>query len=397
MEKNQQIISVEPDVTIYVKAHGNLDVNGWDRSEVGIVTDINVQKVRHENKLLRLLFVEDCELCIPKDVRLIVERVSGNARLRNLVCELTINKIQGKLAVQNVQTINVSRVAEDCLLENIAGKIEVGRIGENLKGNNLHSDLSVERVSGHVKLHALGGKTEIRSDESIEIGLSETNHEKVYLKASENILLYLPVNSDANLQIKSSGEKIELEVGENLKKIHENRCEMILGNGSQMIVLDSGNQVRVTGEILDENELKRLFEELDTLWDKLKEESDARQAARANNIHWEIKMVEGAAKIAQEAMEGVGSMAGLIAEETIMQAEAHVQEALKRVEEQIRNLGYDIWVDEEVSSKGSSRSIAKAPGVTVEEKLIVMRLLQEHKISVEEADRLLEVLAESTR
>ncbi len=391
MNKNQQMISVEPDVTIVVKAHGNLDVQGWERSEVGIVTDINVQKIRHENKLLRMLFVEDCELSIPQGGRLIVERVSGNARLRNLTNQLTVNKVQGNLAIQNVQTVSISRVADDCILENIEGVVEVGRIGENLKGKNLHSAIKVERVSGNIKLHSMGGKLDLRSEENIEISLTDQNHDAINLRASDNILLHLPVNPNAALQIKSSGEHIELSVGDYQKKINENRCEIRLGDGSQKIVLDSGNRVRVTGENLDENELLRLFEEMDVLWAKLKEDSEARRAARAQQVNWEIKMVEGAAKVAQEALNGVGVIAGQITEEAIVQAEQHVQEALRRVEEQIRNLGYDVWVGSEKSTPENETS-----DVTEEEKLIVMRLLQQHKISVEEADRLLEVLSVSS-
>jgi hypothetical protein len=72
VEKSQQIISVEPDVTIVVKAHGNMDIQGWDRPEVGIITDINVQKIRHEKNLLRLIFVEDCELSVPENSSIII-------------------------------------------------------------------------------------------------------------------------------------------------------------------------------------------------------------------------------------------------------------------------------------------------------------------------------------
>jgi hypothetical protein len=319
--------------------------------------------------------------------------VSGNARLRNINSQLTINKVQGKLALQNVNAINVSRVSDDCLLENIHGKIEIGRIGDNLKGKNIASHIKVDRVSGQVKLHRLQARVEIRSEENMEVSITESNTDQISLRSSDNIYLHLPVNPNASLQVKSGGEHIELNTGEIQKKITESRCEVRLGNGAQKIILESGNRVRVTEEVLDEKEILRLFDELDTLWMRLKEESDARKAARENTVHWEIKMVDGAAKVAQEAMEGVGVMAGQIAEETIQQAEVHVREALKRVEEQIRNLGYEISVEDQSPHADSD----SPPDVTAEEKLIIMRLLQQQKISVEEADRLLEVLSEVSR
>jgi hypothetical protein len=391
MEKNQQIISVEPDVTIVVRAHGNLDVQGWKRAEVGIVTDINVQKIRHENKLLRLIFVEDCELSVPAGVPLIIDRVSDNARLRNLGNPLTINKVQGSLTLQNIRSVSVGRVSDACLIENVEGNVKLGKIGENLKGKNLLADISVERVSGNVKLYQLGGKVDIRSDENIEISLTDGNHGNVHLKASDSVLVQLPADPHATIKIKSGGEHIDINVGSYQKKIKDSRCEVLLAGGGQEIVIDSGDRVRVTAEVLDEKEILKLFEEVDQLWVKLKEESAARQAARTGKVHWEIKMVEGAAKVAQDTMEGLVPFAGQITEEAIESAEKHVQEALARVEDQIRNLGYEVWTeDDEPETTGSS-------DVTAEEKLIVMRLLEQQKISVEEADRLLRVLEDSSK
>jgi hypothetical protein len=394
MEKYQQIISVEPDVTIVVRAHGNLDVHRWDRPELGIITDINVEKIRHENKLLRLLFVEDCELSVPDQGEIIIERVSENARVRDIKNPLTINKIGGKLAVQNVNSVRIGRVSEDCLLENIPNLVQIGRIGDKLTGKNLPAGLTVERVTGKVKLQAIGGPLEIRCEDSIEVGLSDANREKINIRCSDSILLHLPPNPDAALQIRSGGEKIVLETGEVNKRIDDNRCEVRLGVGAQKIVLDAGDRVRVTGEVLDEKEIRRLLDDLDALWLSLKEESEARRAAREKEVHWEIKMVEGAARIAQEAMNEVGEAAGLITQDAVRQAEIHVREAMKRVQEQIRNLGYDVWVDDE--NTPIEAKVEKSD-VTVEEKLLVMRLLQEKKISVEEADRLLEVLSDTSR
>lgn len=44
-------------------------------------------------------------------------------------------------------------------------------------------------------------------------------------------------------------------------------------------------------------------------------------------------------------MVEAGTFAGQIAEETIQQAEEHVRAALKKVEKQIRNIGYAYWPD----------------------------------------------------
>ena len=398
MDKYQQIISVESDVTIVVRAHGNLDVHQWDRPELGIITDINVQKIRHENKLLRLLFVEDCDLSIPKNRELIIERVSENARLRDLENPLTINAVGGRLALQNIVSAVIGRVSESCLLENISGKLKIGRVGDKLTGKNLGGGLSVDRVSGNVKLQGVGGSLDIRCDGSVEVSLMDSNKEKISIRSADDIFLHLPADSNAALQIRSGGENILFETSSLKKKINESRGEIRLGTGEQKIALDAGDRVRVTGDILDEKEILRLFTDLDILWKKLKEASEIRQAAREKEVHWEIKMVEGVAKIAHEAMDGVEEIADSVTEDAIREAEMHVKEAMRQVQEQIRSLGYDTWIDEdqEPVDEVETEGMEKGSDVTEEEKLIVMRLLQQQKISVEEADRLLGVLSDTS-
>jgi hypothetical protein len=387
MSKNQQFISVEPGSTIYVKAHGNLDIRGWDRTEVGITTDINVQRIRHEKKLLRLLFVEDCEVMVPAGCKVIIERASGNARVRDLTDPIVINKVQGDLALQNLDGVTIARVSDNCLLENVHGNVHIMRIGGNLKGKNIQGTIYAERVQDDVRLSAISAGAEIRSSGNIELSLLENTDKEIKLTASDKILLHLPASPDAALYIRSRDDRIELNVGERHDKINASHCELNLGSGRQKIWLEAGDKVRVTEEVFEDAEIRKLFEELDNLWAGLREASDARRENREKDVHWEIKMVEGAARIAEETMDGMSEIASQITEETVRQAEEHVRTALKRVEEQIRNLGYDYWTE-----PASEKPQKKTSAVTAEERLIVMKMLQENKISVEEADRLLEIL-----
>ncbi|MCJ7625404.1 MAG: hypothetical protein MUO76_18045 [Anaerolineaceae bacterium] len=386
MNNNVQKISVEEGITVVVKAHGNLDIQGWEQPDVAITTDINVQKVRHEKDLLRLLFVEDCDLSIPDDVKLIIERASGNTRIRNINLPITINRVYGNLALRDVGPVTISKVAGNCLVENVKGDLNISKVGGNLKGQNLFGSVVAEKVSGDVKLHGIQGGIRIRASQSAEISLSESSEYDITLQASDNIVLNLPLDADAKLKIKSRAEKIDFNLSKISETIKERNCELILGDGNQDIVLDAGEKVRITEQRIDPSEIVQLFDDLDDLWKKLREESNARREASAKQVHWEIKMVEGAAQIAQDVIVEAGSFADLITDETIRQAEEHVRTALERVEQQIRNIGYDYWSDryeddEEISSD-----------ITAEERLVIMRMLQENKISVEEADKLLEIL-----
>ena len=386
MNRNEQRISIPEEVALVIKAHGNLDIKGWDQSDVGIITDINVQKVRHEAEILRLLFVEDCELSIPKGINLIIERASGDARIRDIKTPIVVNRVYGNLALQDVNQVTVSKIGGDCLIENIGGDLIVSRTYGNLKGHNISGSVIAEKVSGDVKLHSITGGLIIRSYGGIVVSLKESSDYDINMQASDNIELNLPLITDADLKVRSRSKEIDLDLGKITDKLKEKNCELVLGDGNQNIILDAGGRVRIAEEKIDPSEILKLFEDLDNLWLKLKEESAARRAAREKKVHWEISLVEGASQVAQNALDGVEKIADQISFDAIEQAEKHVRVALEEVEEQIRNLGYDnlpgsYEEEEDFSSE-----------VTTEERLVIMRMLQEEKISVEEADQLLEIL-----
>ena len=386
MNRNEQRISIPENAALVIKAHGNLDIKGWDQSDVGIITDINVQKVRHEAEILRLLFVEDCELSIPKGINLIIERASGDARIRDIKTPIVVNRVYGNLALQDVNQVTVSKIGGDCLIENIGGDLIVSRTYGNLKGHNISGSVIAEKVSGNVKLHSITGGLIIRSYGGIVVSLKESSDYDINMQASDNIELNLPLITDADLKVRSRSKEIDLDLGKITDKLKEKNCELVLGDGNQNIILDAGGRVRIVEEKIDPSEILKLFEDLDNLWLKLKEESAARRAAREKKVHWEISLVEGASQVAQNALDGVEKIADQISFDAIEQAEKHVRVALEEVEEQIRNLGYDnlpgsYEEEEDFSSE-----------VTTEERLVIMRMLQEEKISVEEADQLLEIL-----
>jgi hypothetical protein len=407
MKKNEQIIHLDKSVRIVIKAHGNLDLQGWDKKEISIITDLNVQKIVRSGNEFNFIFVDDCEMRVPYDSPIIIERASGNARVRELM-NLVVRRVTGNLALQQLDVAEIEHVDGNCLLQDIKLKIKIGKVNGHLKGQNIRGPLTADRISGDVELPSVSAGAKIRSTGSIRLGLVTNSQEEVNLNASGKVLLTVPLDVDATFQVSTRSMKTELSIGSRTDVIKARDYETKFGEGRRKIVIEASDKVRISGEKLDETEMQELFKDLDELWEELKIQSDARREAREKEIPFGVHMVDRVAGVVDEAMESAFRNINDIPlqinidEKTIKNAEQRLQMAVQRIEQKIRNLGFDFFEDTNPTaptpptppsppSSGETYDDVQSE-VSAEDRLVIIRMLQEKKISLEEADQLLESL-----
>jgi hypothetical protein len=368
MKIYQQLIPLNPKEKIFIKAHATLDVQGWGNSEVSIETDLNVQKIRREEEGLFLLFVDDAAVKIPQYADVVVQKANGNARIRNLSGDLVINSVSGNLAVQQAGNVDISRISGNCLVQNIKGTLDIHGVGGNLKGKDCFSHVKADRVSASVELHSLHAGAEIKSMGDIHLSFLSESKQPIILRSTASIYLNLPFELNAEMKVKSNAQLTELVIGDRKEKINHRKHVLLVGTGKRKFELVAGGKVQILAEQIEDTEIIKLFEELETLWGELNQERLARREAKKEDNGEEE---EREFDVTQEEMK---------------MAEERVQQALAQVENRLQSMGYTDNQDGHPSMEDQESNDLTG------ERLIIMRLVGENKISIEEADRLLEAL-----
>jgi hypothetical protein len=368
MKKYQQLIPLRPGEKIFIKSHATLDVEGWEKPEIWIETDMNVQRIRREDDGIYLLFVDDASVKVPEQARVVIQKANGNARIRKVIGDIEVESVSGNLAVQQVGNVKVSRVSGSCLVQNIDGELEVHSVGGNLKGKDCFGMVRAERVSAGVELLSLHAGAEVRAMGDINMSFLSESNAPVRLRTSAGISLNLPFELDAEMKVKTNAHLTELIIGDRHEKIRHRKHVLLVGEGRRKFDLEAGGKVRVVAEQVEDTEILALFEELETLWDELKRENIARQEVNQNNA---------------EVDEGID-----VSQEEMRQAEERVQVALKHVKSRLQSMGYEPAADAPSGEADSPQQNMDLTG----ERLIIMRLLGENRITIEEADKLLEAL-----
>lgn len=368
----QTTIPVKPDVRILVKCSSDLSVEGNDSSTlVVIVEQGDCLRMREENGLFRIMSDTDCRVMIPASATVTVEKTGGDCHLSNLIGRVVVGKIGSDLEMENIGGASVESVGGDCKIHNATGAIELARIGDSLVADGVQA-LLAGSVGSNVRLINIHGKVEVSAGDEISIQVAEAAVPEIRAKAGSDIEFYLSKDANCQLNLVSGGEEIKVHAGGQEADLDDREFSAPIGEGGAMVFLTAGDSIRVS----DEGAPK---------WDD--------DEYNWGGNHWkdfgfEIRnQVKKGLKIASNSME-----------QALHQAEAASRQAGKQVERALRDLddrGFNVGSQRKVvgfSMDGEKTSPTPKAGPTDEERMLVLKMLQEKKITVEEAEKLLNVL-----
>ena len=409
----QQSISVgpNPNVTVH-NVSGDLRVAGWDRSELMAKTDGDTLDVASGADPITIACYEDLILYIPRNTNLKVERVSGDASLQALqgpimlgpvsgdltmndLGPVTLEQVHGDASLRNVGAVNASNVSGDfvvrgahgaCVLDTVGGDASLRDVDGVATIQNVGSDLFVRNVRGSVQANA-GGDVAlyVQPQPGQTYDVSAGSDIIVRLAPESNVKLHLSASSPESIQVDFPGVELPEDCSE---------CHVVVGTetpGMPEMVLRSGSDLLVTSAA-----------------DKWEDAAEFGKGMR-DGFDWPLPpdFSERINRRVQAAMERANAhleAANRRAEAAGQRASMKVEAAMRRAEAKARaaevrarrgaghmhaniNIGRWNWD----LTPGSEPTEPNAP-VSNDERLTILKMLQEKKITLEEAEKLLAAL-----
>jgi len=381
-------IPVGENTTIIVKASGDLFLEGQEAGEIRFQSSEDRIRVQQANDTLYIETHASMNLIVPRTSPVIVEKVGGSALLQDLSNSLVVQKVGGDLALQRLSSVRVDKVGGGCMVQSVSSGLAMSKIG---------GDLSIRAVSGAVSIGTIGG------DGDLQVGLASSMEAKtggdarfyitegltgpVGLRAGGDAVIYLPSNLNAKLVLNSSGEGITIDLSRQAQPVHESletrRFEFEIGEGGPQIEVQAGGDIRVSDDAV---EPESITDELDRREEAWKEARDRRGSSAWSGGFGFDRTSAWADMISRRAQEAA------------RRAEQRAQTAMRRTEEQIRRAAErDMRWGDRWSGPGAPPSPPPPPPppsapVSESERLIVLQMLQEGKLTVEQAEKLLAAL-----
>lgn len=189
---------------------GDLKIRGWDQQIISVISAENSATMQSKGDIVEISHCKDLlELAVP------YEQI------------VTAKSIDGDVFVENVQKVELEEVRGNVLLKAIAGEVKLGQIGGNVELKGIRGRLDGGSVGGNVFLEA-----------------SYPPESVTRLRAGGNVHLVLP--SDANLTIQATVAGIVHSSA--AVSARGNHITLVYGNGAARLEISAGGNLELYGD-----------------------------------------------------------------------------------------------------------------------------------------------------
>jgi hypothetical protein len=378
------VIPVGEGTTIIVKSSGDLFLQGETQMEVRFQSGEDRIKVNQSNDTLYIETHASLDLSVPRSVPVIVEKTGGSAFLQDLDQTVVIQKVGGDLGLRRVGAVRLDKVGGSCMIEDVNQPLSIQKIGGDLSLRQAVGPVQIGSIGGTGDLQVMGGGAlEVRAGGDLRIYLNA--HEgPLSLRAGGSVNLFLPPGVNAEVTLDSGGESIELAFSQQSEPVYkssdERRQEFRLGEGGPPVDVRAGGNIRLSDEAVEPQPIGEKLDRREDAWKEARE--------RRGSFSW-------SGGFGFDRNSAWADMISRRAQEAAQRAEHRAHAAMRRTEEQIRMAAErEMRRSEARFGRGAPPPPPPPPvsRATEQERLMVLQMLQENKISVDQAEKLLAAL-----
>lgn len=323
--------------------------------------------------------------------------------------------------MKGIGPTRINRVDGNLVVKNVEGGLDVDSVYGNVVARNLDRFNASGRISGNLVLADLDGSGSAKCDGNITLRFDPLHDEKYQFEASGNILCKLPEDASAAVRVEA-GDTIRVKVGELSVSQRQSPFTVDLGDADAELVLKAGGNASIIGSAPDweisedfagtEHRYADFGEEFAGMAEDLGEQAvrqvEAQMEMLERHLNDQLSNLSatiGAAGLSSEAAERISQRA----REASMRATARAQEKMQRAQERLRRKMEAVQRKAETKARKAERRMSGerrgwsydwsstkpepvSDPVSEQERMMILKMLEEKKISLEQAEKLLSAL-----
>ena len=323
----------------------------------------------------------DLRMTVPDNVDVSAQSVGGDAKITDVGGKTDVQAIGGDLIVRGTSNIQIKSVGGDLRMKRVEGNVTVESVGADatireVSGAvwiaNIGADLYMRNIDGGCKVEWVNTDLVLSIDfiAGQEYHFSVGNDILCRVQPDTNAQFILPLTTEARLDIPAEVEK----------NVDADQQIVTLGDGAAIVTLDNADTLRLVGEGEDY---------MINFGIQIEEELEARLATLEEKLSTQL---EGLDERIQAKTAQFATQAEQFAERAQKQAERTAERIRRSLDRQPRK-----------RKPGPRRVVIGMHGkdavkrkndepVSEQERLLILKMVQENKISIEEAERLLAAL-----
>jgi hypothetical protein len=419
---NQQTIptSLAPELIID-EVHGDLQIKGWDKAEISVKANPDDLTLEEQDDALQLSCRGSCAIRMPQGSTVKAERVHGNTRIKYVEDQISIEEVNGSLTLRSVGGTILGTVQGELNARNVDGDLQAERVHGNLSVREIQGDCLIDEVNGNLDLRDIDGSIKISANGNARIRLSVLSGEAYEISAGGNVNCRIPDTASLKLKLSSGAQIIKVRLPEGTKNFQQEECELTLGNGDVPMEISTRGMLFISAEDIgwssaEETDMDSdlpLGGFSDNFSEQIAKQVEAQMDAQIEALNRQLneQMANLSASISKAGLsEEQAEEIIRRARESNERATARAQDKMRRAQEKLeRKLEAARRRNELKAQAAERRSQSRAKSswnfewspapsqparesVSDEERLMILRMLEQKKISLEEAEELLAAL-----
>ncbi len=426
---SKQYLEVGENSKVIINGNGSVTVKGWDEPAVEAKCS-NDEDVAMEQSGDEIKINSRCELTVhvPAEAKVEIEHAGGEATIRNVEGEIKVGDIGGSLKLRNTGPVQIETVKGELSAKHVEGNFGADDVYGNLSARDIEGSFEVSgAVKGNLILEDVEGSASADVYGNASLRLDPSPGMKYEFDAKGNIVCRLPGDADVKIEVKRAAKVsivLDAEGQESVRDFGNAPYERTLGEGEASLILEANGNVTVTNPISEwnmddlgasigvgfagkaEEFAEQVSQQIESQMDMVSAQIEAQMDNLSATLSGAGLSEEEAERIAQRARDA-SSRAAARAQEKMRRTQEKLQhkieEAQRRAEQKARaaerraagkdrrGWGFNFTIGNSPSTPPPPPPPVDEP-VGEDERLIILRMLEEKKITMEEADRLLSAL-----
>ncbi len=390
----KEITNVSPERTLSIHVEGiggDLRVRAGDYFGVSGKGHAGYELTEEEDfDMLRFEGVSsDLKLEIPPQASFHADGIGGDAKITEITGEIIIKGIGGDFVLRESGAARIGNVGGDILFKRMEGHVEIGNVGGDASLREIEGDIQVINVGGDAILRDVHGSARMKNV------AGDLVLDTDFMPGTEHFYV---VGGDAVIRIEEgtlarfrlpAGSKYRVDVeGAEIAENEEGDIVVTFGAGETAeIVLEAGGDIR----FISPSEGFEFNFDFDFDFDFDDKMADFERTLAEQLAGISDKIAINAERITQKLSARAAEKAEMAAERAAAKAERAAAKAAERVP-RVRFSPKDWSFAAPEPPEAPAAPAPPREPVSDEERMIILRMLEGGKISVEEAERLLKAL-----
>jgi flagellar motility protein MotE (MotC chaperone) len=422
MEKQSVATSLAPHVLVD-QIGGCLQVKGWERPEVTVYAQPEDLTLEENDDIATITCRGDAEVRVPHGASLQVKTVSGSAYFKLLEDDLDIGQVEGNLGLRAIAAARVESVHGHLEAKEISGDLQVGAVHGHASIKEVQGNCLLEQVDGHLELRDVEGNIRVRTNGNARLRLSTLAGDSYTIQAQGEIYCRIPEDASLKLDLSSKANLIKVRLPNRSQTYQQSQYELIVGSGMASMQLSAGGELYLMAEEIGWSSEEEPAEAAVAGFSRLPEDYSQQIASQVQS---QIQsQMEAMTRQLNEQLAHLSAWIGNAnlppdesrrimeqARQTSEREAARVQEKMRRAQEKLERRLEASRQREEMRLQAAERHLQSRsrhnsawerpappspaappePVVSDEERLAVLRMLAQKKITPDEADQLLTAL-----